>query len=125
MGLSVSTTMGFENRNFLRNAAREILQKSGASKEASSKIVDELVFKKNYAKSDMEVISASAQVAFGKSLKETLKYLKNKATKKQIKTPVFGELWKSFNENENEQIQNFELLEFIISEDAENIFAAA
>lgn len=123
MGLNVSTSMGFENRNFLRNAAREILQRSGASKEATSKIVDTLIFDKTYLSSEQKALQAAAQSAFSESLKISLKNFKNKKQQKPIKTPVFGTLWEQFSKNE--QSNNFELLKFEIKEDAENIFAAA
>lgn len=123
MGLNVSTSMGFENRNFLRNAAREILQRSGASKEATSKIVNTLIFDKSFLSSEQKVLQATAQIAFSESLKNSLKKLKDEKQQKQIKTPVFGSLWEQFSENE--QSDNFELLEFVIEDDADNIFAAA
>ena len=123
MGLNVSTSMGFENRNFLRNAAREILQRSGASKEVTSKIVDTLIFDKTYLSSEQKALQAAAQITFSESLKNSLKNIKNKKQQKQIKAPVFGELWEKFNEKE--QSDDFELLEFVIEDDAENIFAAA
>lgn len=124
MGLNVSTTMGFENRNFLRNAAREILQISGASHEASSKIIDTAIFDKKYVNSQTDVFQASAQISFSKSLNETLKYLKSHATKKEVKTPKFGELWDSLSSAKNDS-KDCELFEFVLDDDAENIFAAA
>ncbi len=124
MGLNVSTTMGFENRDFLRNAAREILQRSGASKEASSKIIDTAIFDKKYVSSQADVFQASAQISFSKSLNETLKYLKSHAMKKEVKTPKFGELWDSLNSAKNDS-KDCELFEFVLDDYAENIFAAA
>ena len=124
MGLNVSTTMGFENRDFLRNAAREILQRSGASKEASSKIIDTAIFDKKYVNSQADVLQASAQISFSKSLNETLKYLKSHAMKKEVKTPKFGELWDSLNSANNDS-NDCELFDFVLDDDAENIFAAA
>lgn len=122
MGLNVSTSMGFENRNFLRNAAREILQRSGASQETTSEILEKTIFDENIAqKSELSILRASTQISLNKSLSETLKYLKSHAGKKQEKAPVFGELWNSFSENNGD----FELYEFEIDETVKNIFAAA
>ena len=45
MGLNVSTQMSFENKDALKNAAREIFKRSNASKETTEKIVEKPVEK--------------------------------------------------------------------------------
>lgn len=130
MGLNVSTSMGFENREQLKNTARNILKNGGASSEASSKIVDETIFNNKraytdmYSNSQLSIIKASTQISLNSSLKETLKYLKSHSNRKVEKQAVFGEIWNSFSENTNNQ-ETVELFEFEIDENVENIFAAA
>lgn len=124
MGINVSTTMGFENRNFLRNAAKEILQKSGADSEKASDIAQKAIFaSSDFASStELNVIKASAQITQNKSLKETLKYLQAHANDKRKKY-VLGELWQQFDENEEDNYQG-ELIDFEIDTNLKNIFAA-
>ncbi len=127
MGLNITHTMNsfqFESRENLRNAARNILNKQGASSETMQKILNQSVFPTNSNRnSQLEILSASTQITLNNSLKETLKYIKSQANKKAVKEPVFGELWNILNKEENSY--EGELKDFIIDSSAKNIFAAA
>jgi hypothetical protein len=122
--------MGFENREQLKHTARDILSKGGASSETSSKIIDETIFANKraytdmYSNSQLSIIKASTQISLNSSLKETLKYLKSHAAKKAEKKPVLGEIWNLFSETSTNE-NDFELFDFKIDENAQNIFAAA
>lgn len=123
MGINITHTMNnfqqFENRENLRNAAKNILSRQNANSETVNKIVERNVFDYN---PQLAIIKASTQISVNNSLKETLKYLKSHASKKQAKEPVFGELWNIANSNKD--IENNELYDFEIDNSAENIFAA-
>lgn len=132
MGLNITQTMNnmnFENRESLRNAAKDILNRQGASAETTSFILENTIFNTSnrggdfYINPQLAILKASSQISMNSNLKETLKYIKSQAHKKQTKQPVFGELWNSLNETElhNEN----ELLEFEIDNNAKNIFIAA
>ena len=129
MDLNVTHTMNsfqFESRENLKNSAKNILSKNGASKEVVDKIIEDSVFSqesKNYYNPQLAIIKASSQITMNNSLKETLKYLKSHAAKKIVKQPVLGEIWDLFN---NKELSNYdgELLELEIDYEASNIFAA-
>ncbi len=132
MGINITHTMDlfqFENKENLRNTARYILNKNGASEEASQKIVEKTIFdadkqiKDWYSNPQLAVIKASSQISMNNTLKETLKYLKSHANKKITKEPVLGELWEKLNSS-SENVYKGELLEFQIDDAAVNIFAA-
>lgn len=132
MGINITHTMDlfqFENKENLRNTARYILNKNGASEEASQKIVEKTIFdadkqiKDLYSNPQLAVIKASSQISMNNTLKETLKYLKSHANKKITKEPVLGELWEKLNSS-SENVYKGELLEFQIDDAAVNIFAA-
>ena len=123
MTINITHTMNnfqFENRENLRNAAKNILLRQNASGEAAQKIIDKTVFDYN---PQLSIIKASTQISVNNSLKETLKYLKNHASKKPAKEPVLGELWNIVN-GKKEIIEN-ELFDIEIDNSAKNIFAAA
>lgn len=124
MGINITHTMNsfqsFENRENLRNAAKNILNRQAASQETVQKIVDKTVFDYN---PQLSIIKASSQISINNSLKETLKYLKNHAAKKPAKEPVLGELWNIANSQKEENESN-ELYDFEIDNSIENIFAA-
>ena len=128
MGINVSTSMGFENQNMLRNTAREILASKGASKESSSKILETTVFASDaYVNPQLSIIKASSQITLNNSLNETLKYLKSHASKKMVKKAVLGELWDKLSANNQASEENpyrGELYDFKIDFSAKNIFAA-
>ena len=132
MGLNITHTMNnmnFENRETLRNSAKDILNKQGASAETTNSILDKTIFKSQnrggdfYINPQLAILKASTQISLNNNLKETLKYIKSQANRKQVKTPVFGELWNSLTENN--EIQENELFEFEIDVNAKNIFIAA
>lgn len=119
MGINVSTAMGFENRDFLRSTAKQILQKSGADEEKA-----EAIIKNNlnyYERPEVKIYNASAQITLNNSLKETLKYLRTHAKDKR-KEHILGELWKRFNEFDS-SAEN-ELIDFEVNYNLKNIFAA-
>lgn len=135
MGLNVSAsfTYNLDNREALKNAAKNILNKGGASAEAAQQIIEKTLFNNDtalreaYINPQMSVIKASTQITLNNSLKETLKYLKEHANKKVVKEPVLGELWNIFTTNNESSEKNpykGELYNFEIDKNARNIFAA-
>ena len=126
MGLIITHTMNsfqFESRDNLRNAARNILQRQGASTEATHKFVEQTIFTNDSYNPQLAIIKASSQISLNNTMKETLKYLKSQANKKVNKEPVLGELWNLF-ELKAETIYTGELIDFEIDTSARNIFAA-
>lgn len=125
MGINVSTTMGFENKNLLRHTAKEILQKNGVSSENADKIAQKAVFaSSDFASStELNALKASTQVTLNKSLKETLKYLQAHANDKRKKY-VLGELWNQFEKEKTEENYTGELIDFEVDSNLKNIFAA-
>ena len=128
MGFNVSASMGYqlENSEFLRSAAKNILNRS-ASPEATQRIIEKTLFNSDVQLRQLSVIKASTQISINNSLKETLKYLKNHANKKSVKAPVLGELWNIFSSNNEASEKNpykGELYDFEIDKNAKNIFAA-
>lgn len=119
MGINVSTSMGFENRNFLRSTAKQILQRGGASEEKAESILK--TQGDYFVRPEADVYTTSSQITLNKSLKETLRYLSAHAADKR-KHHVLGELWDKFNE-QNEAYQG-ELIDFEIDYSLDNIFAA-
>lgn len=122
-------TFNFEGRDSLRNSARDILGRQGASNESMQKIIDETIFdaKQKTVMSSLNpqlaIIKASSQITMNNSMKETLKYLRSQAIKKTKKTPVLGELWESIVTKEDSYTG--ELIDFEIDMEHKNIFAAA
>ena len=133
MGLNITHTMNsfqFENKENLRHAARDILNRQGASKNSMQNVLNQTIFNTNrngydvFVNPQLAILKASSQISANNTLKETLKYLKTQANKKTQKDPVLGEIWNLFNNQEYKDIEN-ELLDFQIDETAHNIFAAA
>lgn len=135
MGLNVSASLTYnlDNSEILRSTAKNILNKSGASTEATQKIIEKTLFnndialRESYTNPQLSVLKASTQITLNESLKETLKYLKEHANKKVAKKPVLGELWSIFTTNNEASEKNQyhgELYEFEIDKNAKNIFAA-
>lgn len=132
MGINITHTMDlfqFENKENLRNAARNILNKQGASEETAQKMVEKTIFdsdkqiKEVYSNPQLAVIKASSQISMNNTLRETLKYLKSHANQKITKEPVLGELWEKLNSTKEDSYKG-ELLDFQIDDSAVNIFAA-
>lgn len=135
MGLNVSASMEsgfrFENKENLKNAAKNILTKAGKSEEAAQNLSQRMIMsvdkqiRDSYVNSQLAVIKASSQISMNKPLKETLKYLKSHATKKTVKQPVLGELWELFSATkQDEPDDENELMYMVIDLNAKNIFAA-
>ncbi len=137
MGLNVSTnsySYEYENRENLRNAAKNILNRKGATSEATQKIIEKTLFegdrqlKELYTNPQLTALKASTQISINKSLSATLNYLKSQAKKRQeVKKPVFGELWNIYSANNEASEKNpyhGELYNFEIDTNAKNIFAA-
>ena len=135
MGLNISASMAYnlDNGEILRNAAKNILNKGGASEEATRNIIEKTLFNNDavlrevYTNPQMSVLKASTQITLNESLKETLKYLKEHANRKVTKEPVLGELWNIFTANNEASEKNpdhGELYDFEIDKNAKNIFAA-
>lgn len=132
MTLNITHTMNnmnFENRESLKNTAREILSRQGASSEATKAIVEQTIFNTVnkggdfYINPQLAILKASSQISLNSNLNETLKYLKSHANKKQTRIPVLGELWNSLKEQNSDE--QYEVLEFEIDVNAKNIFIAA
>ena len=132
MGINITHTMDlfqFENKESLRNTAKNILNKNGATEETAQKIVEKTIFDSNkqikeiYSNPQLAVIKASSQITLNNSLKETLKYLKSHANEKITKKPVLGELWDKLSNSKDSSYKG-ELLDFQIDDKAVNIFAA-
>lgn len=135
MGLNVSASLTYnlERSDILKNTARNILNKGGASSETTEKIIQKTLFNNNvilkevYTTPQMNVLKASTQITLSESLKETLKYLKEHARKNDNKKPMLGELWNIFEASNNSSEHNpyrGELYNFEIDKNAKNIFAA-
>ena len=131
MSINITHTMNsssFENREFLRNAAKDILSRQGASKESMQKIIDQTIMNTKEAplsssyNPQLAIIKASSQITLNNSMKETLRYLKAQSPKKQKKEHVLGELWSIVSESEAEY--KGELLDLTFDLNEKNFFAA-
>ena len=130
MGLNITQAMNFsqfESKENLRNAAKNILKRQTNSEEAVKKIFDDTTIFTSQSNSFKisahdSILKASVQATMSESLKETLKYLKSCTNKKEIKNPVFGELYKSYSDKDSEV---FEALELEFDFSANNFFIAA
>lgn len=120
-----TSSFQFENKENLKNTAKQILNKQDSSTETMQKILDQTIFaEQSTQNSQWAILKASSQITLNNSLKETLKYLKSHANKNTKKEPVFGELWNIMSEN-NKQDFDYDFQDFEIDESAENIFIAA
>ncbi len=123
MGINVSTSMGFENRDFLRDRAKQILQKDGAEKDKADKLAKSLnLYSSGKKNIGLDILTSSTQITMSNSLKETLKYLNSHANDKR-KQYVLGELWEKLG-NYDDENSKAELLDFEIDYNLTNIFAA-
>ncbi len=127
MGINIpETSYSFENRENLRNTARDILNKQNGSIDVIQNIASKTIFGADstvYSNAQLAILKASSQITLNGTLKETLKYLKNNPVKKANKEVVLGELWRIFTENAKNEYNEFVDLEIDYS--VENIFAAA
>ena len=127
MGINITeTNYNFENRESLRNTAREILNRQNSSSEPAQNILNKTIFGSEssvYSNAQLAILKASSQISINGTLKETLKYLKNNPIKKTNKSVVLGELWELFTQTENDKPSD--MPDWEIDYSAENIFAAA
>ena len=124
MGINVTTSMGFENRDFLRDTAKQLLKKGGANEENASEIVQRMVYPDVELESrELSAYRAAAQITLNNSLKETLKYLQAHANDRK-KQHMLGDLWGLLGDYDSEDNYNGELVDFEIDYNSENIFAA-
>lgn len=125
MTINITHTMNsfqFESRENLRKAAKNILNRQGASAEVTNKILEQPIFSTKNSNAQLDILKASSQVTLNNSLKETLKYLKSQAQKKVIKQPILGELCNITDKEES--TYTGELVDFVIDSSLKNIFAA-
>lgn len=130
--VSIGNSYQYENKEKLRNIAKNILNNTGATSEATQKIIEKSVFladkqmKDLYTNPQLSVLKASTQITLNNSLKETLKYLKTHAKySEKYKVPRLGDLWKIVETKNNfENNEKNELYEYEIDRNAKNIFAA-
>lgn len=125
MTINIMHTMNsshFENRNNLRNTAKDILNRQGATENGMKNILNETIFSNRNPNPQFSIIQASSQITLNNSLKETLKYLKSHTNNKPKKQPVLGELWEIANKEDLEY--KGELIDFVVDSSLKNIFAA-
>lgn len=125
MGMSVSTTMGFENREFLMNSAKNMQNNTPAAEKSVNTANGTIMLTEGKAlTTEQYIMLASTQITVNNSLKETLKYLQKHANNK--KEYKFGDIWKilsSENEDSDNNPYQGELVDIII-DNTKNIFAA-
>lgn len=129
MGLNITQTLGsfqFENKEHLKQHAKSLLNRQGASEEVVNKIIYQTLSSNEAIaiNSQLAILKASTQISLNNNLKDTLKYLKTNAYKKEPKKTVFGELWNISSHDESEDY-NGELADYIVDTSSNNIFAAA
>lgn len=125
LNITHTNSFQFENREYLRNRAKDILNKKENSSEKIEKIIDKTLFSElnnSHRDSQLAMIRASLQINNNNALKETLKYINSKP-KNIKKKPVLGEIWEIFSQSEVEK-EYEEVFTPIIDENLENIFAA-
>lgn len=128
MGINVSTSMGFSNHDFSKNATTSILQRCSIEPECVEDVskINVFTYDKSSEYTQLQLVSTSSMIALNNSLKETLKYLKTHQKYTKKKEPVFGELWNEFmatNAEEDSENQ-VELNDFTLDENLNNFFAA-
>ena len=125
MNFNITSTMNnsqFENKENLRQAAKNILNRKGASTESTNKILEQTIFSDYNRRAEIDILKLSSQITMNESLKETLKYLKTKNKEKTNKKVILGELWNSINSEED---YCGELVDFVVDSSLKNIFVAA
>ena len=118
LNITHTNSFQFEDRDYLKNHARNLLQNKNDTLDNVEKIIDKTIFN-DLGSKQATFINASAPISYSENLKETLKYLKNHARKAE-KKHVLGEIWESFDYSEQEPTELFSL----VFDDKENIFAA-
>ena len=125
MNFNITSTMNnsqFENKENLRQAAKNILNRKGASTESTNKILEQTIFSDYNRRAEIDILKLSSQITMNESLKETLKHLKTKNKEKTNKKAIFGELWNTINSEED---YSGELVDFVVDSSLKNIFVAA
>ena len=125
MNFNITSTMNnsqFENKENLRQAAKNILNRKGASTESTNKILEQTIFSDYNRRAEIDILKLSSQITMNESLKETLKYLKTKNKEKTNKKAILGELWNTINSEED---YCGELVDFVVDSSLKNIFVAA
>ena len=125
MNFNITSTMNnsqFENKENLRQAAKNILNRKGASTESTNKILEQAIFSNYNSRAEIDILKLSSQITMNESLKETLKYLKTKNKEKTNKKAILGELWNTINSEED---YCGELVDFVVDSSLKNIFVAA
>ena len=123
MGINVSTSMGFENKNLLKNTAKNILQNKGMDSAKAENAAQKVIYDFfEEPSTGLTVLKASTQISVNNSLQETLNYLKAHANEKRKKEYVFGELWNTLSTGKDNDIGD--IVDFDIDYSDKNIFAA-
>ena len=123
MSINVSTSMGFEKRENLRDSAKNILQRKGSDSSNAGRIAESVVY--DFVEDNLTgqtVLKATTQVSFDKNLKDTLNYLRAHANDRRKKEYILGELWQTFSDKKDSCTN--ELIDFVVDFNSKNIFAA-
>ena len=123
MSINITHTMNgfqFESRENLRDAARNLLNRKGASEDTINSIMDKSIMQNRfeYPIAQVNMIHTYSQLNTHNNIQEKLNNLKKQAAKIEPKRAILGELW---NKIEGKNVDN--VIEFQINTDVENIFA--
>ena len=128
MGINVSVSMGFSNREFLNRPAKKFVRKEEPETnevKSAGIVVDtnaETAIEKTLSTSAINNISD--QININSKLMETLKYLQTHANDKRKKY-TFGELWQKLeNISDSKDELSDVLVDLDINFSENNIFAA-
>lgn len=134
MSININNTTSFfqfENRESLRNTAKNILQKSSTNEQLSKDLLNKTIFEQNnslkeyFPDTQMFILKSSTQGTLSNTLKETQKYLKKHSVPNENKKKyVLGEILGLESLNE-ELSYTGELANFEIDKNTKNIFIAA
>lgn len=126
MGINITHTMnGYQHENRGNHGNTDILNRKEISEESAENTSTSSIFNSDsriYSNAQLSILKASSQISISSTLKETLNYLKKHTVKKQVNTPVFGELWDILSDNKDTSI---DIIELDIDYSAKNIFEAA
>lgn len=128
MGMSVSASTGFENREFFMNSAKNRQGNETMEQNKTASNVQSTINLNNgkALTTEQYLMLASTQITVNNSLKETLKYLQKHANNRK-KEYKFGDLWKILNDDNEDTEQTpclGELIDIVI-DNSKNIFVAA
>ncbi|MCQ2743687.1 MAG: hypothetical protein MJ230_02680 [bacterium] len=126
MGINITHTMnGYQHENRGNHGNTDILNRKEIPEESAENTSKSSIFNSDsriYSNAQLSILKASSQISISSTLKETLNYLKKHPVKKQVNTPVFGELWDILSDNKDTSI---DIIELDIDYSAKNIFEAA